>query len=107
MKRFALILAGLLLTSCVTPAAEPQGKVLSAAERAECLMQGGTVGRGGLLPGELCFRPEPDGGKACTRKTDCSGMCLAESNTCSKAAPLFGCFEFLDETGAKAQICID
>ncbi|MBE0552322.1 MAG: hypothetical protein IH625_01380 [Rhodobacteraceae bacterium] len=107
MKRFALILAGLLLTSCVPPPAGPQGKVLSAAERAECLMQGGTVGRGGLLPDELCFRPEPDGGKACTRKTDCSGMCLAESNTCSKVTPLFGCFEFLDETGAKAQICID
>ena len=61
MKRFVLILAGLLLASCVAPPAGPQGKVLSAAERAECLMQGGTVGRGGLLPDELCFRPEPDG----------------------------------------------
>lgn len=107
MKRFVLILAGLLLASCVAPPAGPQGKVLSAAERAGCLMDGGTVGRGGLLPDELCFRPEPDGGKACTRKADCSGMCLAETNTCSKVTPLFGCFEFLDETGAKAQICID
>ena len=107
MKRFVLILAGLLLASCVAPPSGQQGEVLSDAERAECLMQGGKVGRGGLLPDELCFRPETDGGMACTRKTDCSGVCLAETNTCSKVTPLFGCFEFLDETGAKAQICID
>jgi hypothetical protein len=107
MRRLALIIA-LALTACVQePATGPQGKALSDADRAECLMQGGSVGRGGLLPDEVCFRPKPDAGKACTRKSDCSGMCLADTNTCSKVTPMFGCFEFLDETGKKAGICID
>lgn len=107
MRRLALILA-LALAGCVEePPAGPQGKALSDADRAECLMQGGRVGRGGLLPDEVCFRPEPDAGKACTRKSDCSGMCLADTNTCSKVTPMFGCFEFLDETGQKVGICID
>lgn len=70
-------------------------------------MKGGTVGRGGLLPDELCFLPEPDAGKACTRKTDCAGLCLADTQTCSPVSPMFGCFEFLDETGQKVGICID
>lgn len=107
MRRLALIVA-LALAGCVEePPAGPLGKALSDADRAECLMQGGTVGRGGLLPDEVCFRHEPDAGKACTRKSDCSGLCLAETNTCSKVTPMFGCFEFLDETGQKVGICID
>lgn len=70
-------------------------------------MKGGKVGRGGLLPDEVCFLPEPDAGKTCTKKTDCEGMCLADTRTCSPVTPMFGCFEFLDETGQKVGICID
>lgn len=107
MRRLALIVA-LALAGCVEePPAGPQGKRLSDADRAECLMQGGTVGRGGLLPDEVCFRPEPDAGKACSKKTDCEGMCLADTRTCSTVSPMFGCFEFLDETGQTVGICID
>lgn len=106
--RLLCALAALALTACVEePLTGPEGKPLTDAERTECLMQGGTVGRGGLLPDEVCFRPEPDAGKSCTKKSDCAGMCLAETNTCSKVTPMFGCFEFLDESGQKVGICID
>ena len=107
MRRLALIVA-LALAGCVEePPAGPQGKPLSDADRAECLMQGGKVGRGGLLPDEVCFRPEPDAGKACSKKTDCEGMCLADARTCSTVSPMFGCFDFLDETGQELGICVD
>jgi hypothetical protein len=108
MSRIVLLIAALLLASCVEePPTGPQEKALTKAERAECLMQGGTVRPGGRLQDEVCFLPEPDAGKSCTRKTDCTGMCLAESRTCSPVTPLFGCFEFLDDAGQKAGICID
>lgn len=105
MKRLLLI-AALALAGCVE---EPlsEGKRLSDVDRAECLMQGGTVGRGGLLPDEVCFRPQPDAGKACARPSDCAGMCLADTRTCSAVTPMFGCFEFLDETGKTVEICSD
>jgi len=102
------MLAALALTACVEePPAVPQGKPLGDVARAECLMKGGTVGRSGRLPDEICILPEPDAGKACTKKADCAGMCLADTRTCSPVTPLFGCFEFLDETGQKVGICID
>ena len=107
MRRLALI-ALLALGACVEePPAGPEGKPLGAAERAECLMKGGSVGRGGLFPDEVCFLPEPDAGKACKAAADCSGRCLADTMTCSPVTPLFGCFEYLDEAGKTVGICID
>jgi len=106
--RFVGLIAALALVACVeAPPGGPQGKALTKAERAECLMKGGSTGRGGLFPDEVCFLPEPDAGKACTKKTDCEGLCLADTRTCSPVTPMFGCFEFLDETGQKVGICID
>ncbi len=107
MKRLLLI-ATLALGACMEePRSGPQGKPLNDADRAECLMKGGSVGRGGLLPDEVCFLPQPDAGKACAKQTDCAGQCLADTRTCSKVSPMFGCFEFLDETGRTVGICID
>lgn len=110
----ALAAAGLLLAlalgACVEEGAGtggPQGAALSPAERAECLAKGGTVGRGGLIPDEICILPQPDAGKACTMAGDCAGFCLADTMACSPVTPVFGCFEFLDEAGRKAAICID
>ncbi|MFZ1469141.1 MAG: hypothetical protein WAT09_09195 [Paracoccaceae bacterium] len=104
----ALIVAALALASCMeTPPGGPQGKLLTDTERADCLMRGGTTGYGGFFPDEVCFTPQKDAGKACTKAGDCTGLCLAETKTCSKVSPIFGCYEFLDETGQKADICVD
>ena len=71
MKRLVVI-AALALGACVEePPVGPQGKPLTPAERAECVMKGGEVGRGGLLPDELCFLPQADAGKACEKDGDC------------------------------------
>lgn len=101
------VIAALALAACVESGSGSGGKPLGKAERAECLLNGGTVGRAGLMPDEVCLRPQPDAGKACTKKTDCSGQCLADTRTCSPVTPMFGCFEYLDETGKTVGICID
>lgn len=103
----AVALAGLLAGCVEEPPAGPQPKQLSDAKRAECLAAGGSVGRGGLMPDEICFRPLPDAGKSCTAATDCEGVCLAQTQTCSTVTPLFGCYEYLDEQGRKVGLCVD
>ena len=104
MRIFA-ILAVIALSSCVDQG--PQGKKLTEAERADCLMRGGSTGYGGLFPDELCFTPMKDAGQSCTKAGDCEGQCLAETKTCSKVSPIFGCYDYLDETGQVVGICVD
>ncbi len=98
---------GLFAACTVEDGDEPPAKALSAVEREVCLSGGGRVGRGGVFPDELCFRPLPDAGKACTKASDCSGQCLTETMSCSKEAPMFGCYGFMDEQGRPADICVD
>ena len=106
--RFLAAIGLMLLASCVPDAPQaPEGRKLSDAERVQCLAAGGTVERGGLLPDEVCYRPQADAGKACTKQGDCAGQCLAETMTCSKVTPMFGCFGFMDEQGRRADICVD
>ena len=98
------------LAACVEEPANPPGPEtvkLSEAERTQCRAEGGTVGRGGLLPNEVCFRPTPDAGKACTKASECSGQCMADTMTCSKVTPQFGCFEMMSEEGQKVGLCVD
>ncbi len=104
-----LVLGGVLLAmaACVEEPAGPAGQTLGATERAACEAAGGTVGRGGLLPDELCFRPTPDAGKSCRKASDCTGFCLTDSLTCSAVVPQFGCFEMMTEDGRKAGLCVD
>ena len=107
------ILLGFLtlgLAACVEDPVQPPGPetlTLSDAERTQCLAEGGTAGRGGLVPNEVCFRPTPDAGKACTKASDCSGLCMADTMTCSKVTPQFGCFEMMTEDGQKVGLCVD
>lgn len=98
------------LAACVEEPANPPGPEtlnLSGAERAQCLAEGGTVGRGGLMPNEVCFRPTPDAGKSCMKASDCSGLCMADTMTCSKVTPQFGCFEMMNEDGQQVGLCVD
>ncbi len=78
-----------------------------AAERTACEAEGGTYAQGGILGNWICFRPTPDAGKSCTRATDCSAMCYADTRQCSEVTPVFGCFAYLDEQGQPVGICID
>jgi hypothetical protein len=59
---------------------------------------------GGL---RICIRTTRDGGKRCTRESQCQGVCLARSQTCSPAEPLLGCNEILQDNGTRATLCIE
>lgn len=78
----------------------------SAAELA-CQDQGGTWAHAGKSPGFTCIRPTRDAGKACHRQSECEGLCLARSGSCSPVAPLFGCNDILQDDGRRVTLCID
>ncbi len=70
----------------------------------QCEAAGGTMVIG--LAGPQCARPEPDAGKACNDSKDCSGVCLAETRSCSPVTPFFGCHDVL-QGGKAVGLCID
>jgi hypothetical protein len=72
-----------------------------------CTAEGGELRRDGILNGLMCFKPTTDAGNACTKASDCSGFCLADTGICSAETPQFGCIPHLDETGQRLTICID
>lgn len=84
------------------PTREPDARTQAACEAV-----GGTYGRFGLARVYICQVPTSDGGQACTTGADCSGLCLADSMTCSKVAPFFGCHAIVTEAGNRVTICID
>ncbi|MCC7319927.1 MAG: hypothetical protein IT542_03010 [Rubellimicrobium sp.] len=114
IPRLAAILA-YALAGCVAEGASPDlgsdtdsaRPVLSATERAECAAAGGRVGIAGLLGGEFCIRPAPDAGQACTRSSDCTAWCDAESRTCAPELNPYGCRSYLNEAGEAETICVD
>jgi hypothetical protein len=62
------------------------------------------VGKGSL---KACVFQTRDGGKSCKKESDCDGVCLARSGTCSPLKPLYGCNEILQDNGARVTLCID
>lgn len=105
MKPILLALGLLALAGCQpTDPAEPQ---INPAKKTACEAEGGTYARGGLYPDYICFRPTPDGGKSCRKATDCYDTCLADTQTCNKVSPMFGCYSYLDEDGKQVEICVD
>lgn len=104
LRRWSVaLLAALLLAACQSEAEE--GQAGGGVET--CAAEGGTPGRAPLSGQEICIRPTPDAGKACTRKSDCTGFCLAETRSCAPVTPMFGCFAVLTEDGTEATLCVD
>lgn len=76
-------------------------------QRQQCSKDGG---RWGPLPGRqsfTCFQELSDANKSCSRATDCQGMCLARSRTCTPFKPFFGCHEVFSSGGARQTRCIN
>lgn len=55
----------------------------------------------------ICLFNTKDAGKQCTRESDCEGVCLARSGTCSPIRPLLGCNEILQDNGVRVTLCIN
>ena len=87
------------------------------ARDVDCQAAGGTLQRLGRLQREQCVIPYADAGKACSRKSDCTGQCLAAgeamagdvaSGTCQRdASQNFGCRQRIDDGKAQGTICVD
>ncbi len=105
MKKLLIpALMGLLLSCQVLTKAEPEPDGGLAgynpdgefAGRADCEKRGGTFSRSGLSGGLVCIETTRDAGKACTAGSQCDGLCLARSGSCSPLKPLFGCHDITD-----------
>ena len=87
------------------------------ARDVDCQAAGGTLQRLGRLQREQCVIPYADAGKACSRKSDCTGQCLAgaevaagsvATGTCQRdVRQSFGCRQRIDDGKAQGTICVD
>jgi len=76
-------------------------------EEIACVAKGGSYASAGSSGGKACVKPTRDGGKRCRKESDCEGVCLARSNTCSPISPMFGCNDILQNDGRQVTLCID
>jgi hypothetical protein len=96
------------LAGCVeetAPAPANHSGILSQAAAQDCTAKGGSVVTG--LAGQTCAMPTPDAGKSCKRASDCTGLCMADTMSCSKLTPQFGCFQIVMDDGEKIGLCVD
>lgn len=109
IRGLLLTLAMVALVGCQSegiPDSERPDGVLPGSGPEEVLdCPGGTVVQG--FAGPTCAKPTPDAGLACTKASDCSGTCMAETMTCSDITPLFGCHQVVMEDGQQVGLCVD
>ena len=91
-----------------TPAASPEAEpVIKSPARLACEKKRGVWSNAGSSSASFCQTPTRDGGKSCSKSTDCEGYCLAKSGTCAPITPLFGCNDILTEEGRLITQCIN
>jgi hypothetical protein len=83
------------------PEPPPKSDLQIACER----KRGSWIDTGGGLM--ICQFTTRDGGKRCTRESQCEGLCLARSGTCAPVEPLMGCHDILQDNGTRATQCIE
>lgn len=109
MRALILALATVALVGCqsdeIPDSERPEGVLPDPVPEAQIDCPGGTVVQG--LAGPVCAKPTADAGKACSKASDCSGACMAETMTCSEVTPLLGCHEVVMEDGQKVGLCVD
>lgn len=87
-------------TEAIPPPPPKSGRQIACERK-----RGSWVDTGGGLM--ICMLPTRDGGKSCTRESQCEGVCLARSRTCAPVEPLLGCNEILQDNGSRATLCIE
>ncbi len=75
-------------------------------EQALCEKSGGQWSSVDATSGHVCVHRTRDSAKACHRKTDCQGECLATSGTCAPITPLMGCNDILQANGVRMTLCL-
>lgn len=89
------------------PASPPAPVIVKTPSQIACEKRGGSFVVVGKSGGMTCQMPTRDGGKQCSRESDCDGVCLARSNTCAPVKPLLGCQAILQNDGRRVELCID
>lgn len=82
--------------------ATPKSELQLACEKKRGRWSG--IGKGDA---RACIFQTKDGGKQCDRESQCDGVCLARSGTCSPFKPLYGCNEILQDNRARVTLCLD
>jgi hypothetical protein len=94
-----------------TPAPKPDltevPVTLKSEKQLACEKKKGKWARVGKGEGRACVYQTKDSGKRCERESQCDGVCLARSGTCSPFKPLYGCNEILQDNGARVTLCLD
>lgn len=81
--------------------------IVKSAGHLACEKRGGRFVLFGTSGAMTCQVPTRDGGKQCSRESECDGVCLARSNTCAPVKPLLGCQAILQNDGRRVELCID
>jgi hypothetical protein len=89
-----------------TPAAPPPPEAVKSPSQIACEKTGGRFAKAGNSTTFVCARETCVGGKSCRRETDCEGLCLARSRSCSPITPVLGCQESLTQDGLKVTECV-
>ena len=87
-----------------------------------CEAMGGSWGRVGLNPEEVCNLPTSDAGKICSGSSECEGSCIADLSSedyqkaqhenlytngkCTRWKMTVGCLAFVED-GEVQNICVD
>ena len=89
-------------------AAEPAEPVaVKSAAQLACEKRKGRWSIAGAGSAAFCQTPTKDSGKVCRSSDDCTGYCLAKSNTCAPVTPMLGCHDILNEAGRMLTQCIN
>ena len=89
-----------------TPATPPPPEPVKSPSQIACEKKGGRFAKAGNSTPVVCVRETRDGGKSCRRETDCEGLCLARSRSCSPITPVLGCQESLTRDGLRVTECV-
>ncbi|MEM6635347.1 MAG: hypothetical protein AAF667_05585 [Pseudomonadota bacterium] len=83
------------------------GQSLVAQQQEACEDQGGRFAGGPREGTQVCYLPNADANEPCSNATDCDGLCLARSRSCSPVTPIFGCVEILLAGGLPVTQCFE
>jgi len=89
-----------------TPAAPPPPEAVKSPSQIACEKTGGRFAKAGNSTTFVCARETCVGGKSCRRETDCEGLCLARSRSCSPITPVLGCQESPTQDGLRVTECV-
>ena len=80
---------------------------ITKTERDACERGGGSWGKAANGLTFVCYRALPDANQSCRTSSDCAGICLARSRTCSPVKPFYGCHEVISQAGVTQTVCLE